>query len=655
MPKAGKVDDSARRPMKRTSSGSRPGGTSSPSAVAPAPKIRRFGEYVAAYADFLGRARRWAILSLVTITITTGLRLVPPAAVGFVLDNILGQKPMPPTLIALLQALGFDGSPREVLAFVALVLIALALIGAALTTISGFNNHRLIHHLRERFRRRLFRHLAELPLYDMQHLRSGGATTLVSHDTTVAANLFSIAVHNPWAAVIQFAGTLAILTWLDWRLAVGCLIFVPLLLGAHRLWVSRLHSKWRRVREAYAELDGHATETFAGLRVIRSFGGERRETRRYVQKHHRIIDQEMDVWRNTQVVQIAWVLLIPCAIAILLWYGGGRVLGDAAIAETGTAAANLLTAGDLVMFLIYLALLLQPVSVVAGTMTAVQNGLASFDRVLDLLDRPTMRELSPGRLKIDGDAVVGQVTLDKVSFVYPGSDRFALRGVSMEVPAGQSVALVGASGAGKTTMFNLIGRFYLPTAGRILLDGQDIAEINSDSYRKLIGVVDQDVFLFSGTIAENIAYARPGATMTEVREAAAGAGALGFIEEFDNGFDTPVGERGIFLSGGQKQRIAIARTLIIDSRILLLDEPTSELDPATEAELRSRIAPLLHGRTVFIIAHRLSTILMADRIVVLDNGQVVGDGTHDELLATNQAYRDLMQLAPLADEAPKRH
>jgi ATP-binding cassette subfamily B protein/subfamily B ATP-binding cassette protein MsbA len=616
-----------------------------------APKVRRLREYIAVYAEILGRARRWAIRSLVSITITTGLRLVPPAAVGFVIDHVLGEKAMPDLLTSLLQGAGFAGTRQDVLAFVALVLIALALVSAGLSTIARFDNHRLTRYLQERFRRRLFRHLAELPLHNIQHLRSGGATSLLSHDTSMAAQLFSIVVYNPWTAIVQLAGTLAVLAWLDWRLAIGCLIFMPLLLGVHRLWVSRLRNKWRRVREAYAELDGHATETFAGLRVIRSFGGERRETRRYVRKHHRIIHQEMDVWRNTQVVEVAWALLIPCAIAILLWYGGTRVLNDAAIAATGAPTADLLSAGDLVMFLLYLALLLQPVSVIAGTMTQVQHGLASFDRVLDLLDRPTMRALSPGQVKLDGKAVAGRVTLDNVSFAYPGSDHNALSDLSLEVPSGQSVAFVGASGAGKTTMFNLIGRFYLPTEGRILLDGQDIAEIDSDSFRKLIGVVDQDVFLFSGTIAENIAYARPDATMAEIREAAAGAGALGFIDEFDNGFDAPVGERGIFLSGGQKQRIAIARTLITGSRILLLDEPTSELDPATESELRSHIAPLFQGRTVFIIAHRLSTILMADRIIVLDGGRVVGDGTHDELLATNQAYRDLMQLTPLAGAA----
>ena len=615
------------------------------------PKVRTFREYVAVYAGFLGRARPWAVRSLVSITITTGLRLVPPAAVGVVIDHVLGEKAMPASLTVVLQTLGFDATRREVLTFVALVLIALALIGAALSTIAKFENTRLTHHLRERMRRRVFRQLAELPLYDMQHLRSGGATSLVSHDTTLAANLFTIAVYNPWTAVIQLAGTLAILIWLDWRLAVGCLIFVPLLLSAHRLWVSRLRGMWRRLREAYAELDGHATETFAGLRVIRSFGGERRETRRYVREHHKIIHQEMDVWRNTQVVEIAWALLIPCAIAILLWYGGSRVLSDAAIAETGAATADLLSAGDLVMFLLYLALLLQPVSVIAGTMTAIQNGLASFDRLLEMLDRPTMRELAPGRLKLDAGAVAGRLTLEDVSFIYPGSDRHALRGISLDVAPGQSVALVGASGAGKTTMFNLIGRFYTPSAGRILLDGHDISEIASDSYRKLVGVVDQDVFLLSGTIAENIAYARPDATMDEVRDAAASAGALDFIEDLEHGFDTPVGERGIFLSGGQKQRIAIARTLITESRILLLDEPTSELDPASESELRSHIAPLLQGRTVFLIAHRLSTIRMASRIVVLKSGQVVGDGTHDELLAANPTYRELMQLGPMFGDA----
>ena len=348
-------------------------------------------------------------------------------------------------------------------------------------------------------------------------------------------------------------------------------------------------------------------------------------------------------------------------LAVVLWYGGTRILSDAAAVSAGTLdPAIAFTIGNLVTLLFYLATLIEPMGALAGAASGVQNGLAALDRVLDVLQEEPEFPRASGTLMPRQEEVAGRFTLRGVGFQYPGRRVPALRDVTLEVPAGQVVALVGPSGVGKSTLCDLIARFHDPTDGVIELDGIDIRKIDLQSYRRLIGVVEQDVFLFEGTIAENIAYGVRDASPDAVARAAKAALAAEFIEETESGYDTLIGERGVRLRGGQRKRLAIARAILTDPRVLILDEATSELDAASERLVHRSLASLMRGRTVFVIAHRLSTVVHADLIVLLDRGRVVDQGRHAELLQRSAQYRalvdsqllDLERALPDAGTAP---
>jgi len=303
-----------------------------------------------------------------------------------------------------------------------------------------------------------------------------------------------------------------------------------------------------------------------------------------------------------------------------------------------------LSLGDLMMFLAYLMMMLGPLATLANSATQLQNNLAGLERVLDLLEEPTEMPALPGAIALKPSDVAGHITLHEVDFAYASNDRLVLRDVSLDVPPGQMIALVGPSGSGKTTLCNLVARYYDPTAGRIALDGIDLREIEVESYRNLLGIVEQDIFLFDGTVAENIGYAVRHATEKQIRDAAEVANADVFIEDLPQGYETIVGERGVRLSGGQRQRIAIARAVLADPRILILDEATSNLDTESERLIQQSLKRLMEGRTSFVIAHRLSTITHADRIVVIEDGRIAEIGIHDDLMAASGRYRTMVQM-----------
>ena len=289
-------------------------------------------------------------------------------------------------------------------------------------------------------------------------------------------------------------------------------------------------------------------------------------------------------------------------------------------------------------------MLMGPLATLAESATQLQNSLAALDRILDLFKEPTEQDEHLGGKLVTSGATIGEIKFNGVSFTYPGAESDVLHDITFDAPPGTTVALVGPSGSGKTTLCNLVAAFYNCSDGQIQLDGTPLQEINLDSYRSLLGIVEQDIFLFEGSIASNIAYGKRGATIEQIQSAATLAAAHEFISEFVHGYDTEIGERGVKLSGGQRQRIAIARALLADPKILILDEATSNLDTESERLIQQSLSTLLKDRTSFVIAHRLSTIRDADQILVVDHGRIIESGTHEELMERSDRYHDMVVL-----------
>jgi len=577
------------------------------------------------FLGLLGDHRGSIIFSMATLTIATVLALIPPAAVKLVVDYVLTSKSLPATVP--------DWIPRQpwpLLLWIVGGILVISLVKLVLHVWGRWHATRVTKLLQMSVRKQVFEHAARLPLHRIQELKSGGAASILRQDSGSVGELVFGMLYNPWRAVIQLVGSFLILAWVDWRLLIGAIGIVPLVYFTHRTWIHRIRPQFKRVRAQREEVDSLTTESFGGMRVVRAFGRQHAETNRIMRGNHVMGRQELYAWWWSRTIEIVWETVIPLATAGLLVYGGWRVL------------QNQLTMGDLMMFLVYVLMLLGPLATLAQSAAAFQNSLSGFDRVLDLLEEPLEMESDAETIKINRTDFIGSVEFKNVSFSYPGADGFALEDVNLSVKAGETIALVGPSGAGKTTICNLVARFYDPTEGAVLLDGTDLVEFDVESYRRLTGIVEQDVFLFDGTIAENIGYANRQATDAEIASAAQVANAAEFIDKLPDGYDTTIGERGVRLSGGQRQRLAIARAVLANPKILILDEATSNLDTQSERLIQSSMATLMEDRTCFVIAHRLSTIASADRIVVLENGRITEVGTHHSLMELGGRYHEMV-------------
>ncbi|MCA9207052.1 MAG: ABC transporter ATP-binding protein [Planctomycetales bacterium] len=593
------------------------------------PSSRSFGRL---FIEFLGllRGHRGSVaIALVTLSIATLLKLIPPATTKLAVDYVLLDKPLPASVAAWLPA---EASQFALLIWIAGVALCVSFASMAMHLCGRWYATRAVNRVQVSLRKRVFEHTVRLPLHKVYRLKTGGATSVLREDTGGAAELIFSMIYNPWRAIVQLVGSLLVLTWVDWRMMVGGLILVPIVYLTHRTWINRIRPLYRDVRTQRQGIDGFTTEAFGGIRVVRAFARQRSEANRFVRGNDLLIRQQLHVWWWARIIDVVWDTLVPLASTGLLVYGGWRIL------------QGQMTLGDLMMFLFYLAMLLDPLATLATSATSFQNNLAGLDRILDLLAEPREMPARPDAAPLEPNDVTGQLTLEHVSFRYPETDKLVLSDVSFAVRAGETIALVGRSGAGKTTLCNLVARFYDPSEGRVLLDGRDLRDIPVESYRRLLGIVEQDVFLFDGTIAENIAYARRGATQDEIRNAAEAANAHEFIARLESGYESVIGERGVKLSGGQRQRLAIARALLADPKILILDEATSNLDSESEQLIQQSLQLLMRGRTSFVIAHRMSTVALANRIAVLEDGQLVEIGTHDELMAVSSRYRRMVEL-----------
>jgi len=599
---------------------------------------RGFFELLVAFWGLLGSQRRSVVAALSVLTVAIFLKLIPPYGTKLAIDSVLTDppRPLPELLQRWLPSDWSAASPMTLLVAIAVMVVVVTILATAIGLLSRWTATRTVNHAQVMIRRHVYDHAIQLPLQQVQEMKSGGISSLIREDAGGVAELIFSMLYNPWRAIVQFVGSLIILMLVDWKLMLGGLLLLPVVWVTHRTWISRIRPLFRDIRKQRQGIDATATETFGGIRVVRTFARRRSESARFVREGDFLVRQQLYTWWWTRVIELIWEVAIPLASTGLLLYGGYQIIQ----AE--------LTLGELMMFLVYLTMLLDPLATLAGSAVTFQNNLAALDRVLDVLDQD-------GEFPVRSDAVVlqrettrGAVSIRGVGFAYPNTPTAVLQGIDLEVQPGETVALVGRSGAGKTTLTNLIARFYDPAQGSILVDGHDLRDVEPQSYRRMLGIVEQDVFLFDGTIAENIAYARKHASEEELIAAARAAAAHDFISALPAGYETWIGERGFKLSGGQRQRIAIARAILADPKILILDEATSNLDSESERLIQQSLSKLLRGRTAFVIAHRLSTIRGADKIVVIEGGQIVQVGTHEALLEMPGRYRDmiLLQTAP---------
>ncbi|MFY9254722.1 MAG: ABC transporter ATP-binding protein [Fuerstiella sp.] len=583
--------------------------------------LRRFFQLLAPF--------RWQIVwILASLTVATVLALIPPAGTKFLVDYVLTQKPLPEPWATRFPSLT---DPKTLLMATVIAVVSISLLKIVVHILGRWYATRITKHIQLNVRRKVFEHAVRLPLHRVHEIRSGGVASILREDGGSVGELVFGLLYNPWRAIIQLLGSFIILAWVDWTLLLGAAVLLPLVFLSHKAWISKIRPQFRAIRKQREQIDAGAAEAFSGIRVVRAFSRQKRESGRFVTENNLMVRQELYAWWWMRAVEMIWEAMIPLSSAALLFYGGWRVLEGA------------LTVGDLMMFLVYLLMLLQPLATLANSATQFQNSLSGLDRILDLLDEPKEMESTPESIRVSRNEVAGNIAFNGVTFAYPGTETAALNSVNLQVKAGQVIALVGPSGAGKTTLCNLVARFYDPTEGQILLDGRNLQDYDVESFRSLLGVVEQDVFLFDGTIGQNIAYANREATDEQILAAATAANAAEFVERMPDGFQTVIGERGVKLSGGQRQRLAIARAILADPKILILDEATSNLDTDSERLIQDSLAQLMRGRTSFVIAHRLSTIASADLICVVENGHITQTGTHDELMQSGGKYRAMVE------------
>lgn len=572
---------------------------------------------------------RWQIsLTLLSVTLSTLLGLLPPAGTKFIVDYVLNGVERPAWMIRLFPSID---SPMRLLSAAVGVVVLISLLKIIIHIWGRWDATKTSKKIQLEVRRKVFEHAVRLPLHRIHELRSGGVASVLREDGGSVGELVFGMLYNPWRAVIQLLGSFVILAWVDWTLLVGALVLLPTVFITHRAWINSIRPQFRAIRKQREFIDAGAAESFAGMRIVRAFSRQKRESARFSEENNMMARQELYAWWWMRAVEMVWEALIPIASAGLLFYGGWRVINGH------------MTVGDLMMFLVYLLMLLEPLAALASSATQFQNSLSGLDRILDLLAEPREMESTPESLRASKDRIAGDMSFDDVTFLYPGTQTPALSNINLKVKAGQTVALVGPSGAGKTTICNLVARFYDPTTGRVTLDGRDLRDYDVESFRALLGVVEQDVFLFDGSIGQNIAYSRKHATADDIQTAADIANATEFINKLPAGMNTLIGERGVRLSGGQRQRLAIARAVLADPKLLILDEATSNLDTESEQLIQQSLGRLMKGRTSFVIAHRLSTIAGADLIVVVEGGRILQTGTHAELMALGGKYRTMVE------------
>ena len=556
-------------------------------------------------------ARRGRLaLGLLLMLVSRLAGLVLPASSKYLIDDVLMQR-----RVELLLPIAFAAG---------LATVVQAATAFALSQLLGVAAQRAITELR----RKVHQHVLRLPVAYFDSVKSGELVSRVLNDAEGIRNLVGTGLVQLLGSIVTAAAALGVLLWLNWKLTLVTVTVMLLFLGGMALAFRRLRPLFRMRGQLQAEVTGRLSESLGGVRVVKAYTAERREERIFTGGVHRLLRNVAKTITATSAVQSFSSVLFG-VVGVLMMVVGGRAI-----------LAGTMTLGDFVMYVFFTGMLAAPLVQIASIATQLSEAFAGLDRIRDVQKLVTEDAEDAQRLPLP--RLRGDVALENVWFEYT-ADTPVLRDVSFEAPAGTTTALVGPSGSGKSTLIHLVLAFARPTKGRVVVDGLDLAEVRLRDYRDQVGVVLQDNFLFDGTVRENIAYSRPEATLEEIREVAHIAHCAEFVESFADGYDTVIGERGVKLSGGQRQRLAIARAILADPRILILDEATSSLDSESEAKIQDALKALRRGRTTFVIAHRLSTITTADQILVLDGGVLVERGRHRELLAKGGRYRDLYE------------
>jgi ABC-type multidrug transport system fused ATPase/permease subunit len=560
-----------------------------------------------ARALILARKGRLA-LGLALMLVNRVVGLVLPATSKYLIDDVIG-KGRADLLMPLALAAGAATIIQAVTSF-------------ALSQVLGVAAQRAITEMR----RRIEAHVARLPVRYFDSTQAGVLISRIMSDAEGIRNIVGTGLVQLTGSLVTAAIALCILFYLNWWLTLATLGALAAFGGAMAVAFNRLRPLFRERGKINAEVTGRLNETLGGIRIVKTYTAEKREELVFTKGVHRLFRNIAKSITGVSAITAFSTVVVGVIGVIMIVIGGRSILSGA------------MTLGDFIFYLVLTGLMAAPVVQIASIGTQISEAFAGLDRIRELLEMVTEDEEDSGKAALG--PIDGEVIFEHVGFEYDAGVP-VLKDVSFNAPAGTTTALVGSSGSGKSTLISLVMAFNRPATGRIVVDGRDLTSIRLRDYRSQIGVVLQDNFLFDGTVGDNIRYGRPAATIEQVREVSRIAHADEFIDKFEKGYDTVVGERGVKLSGGQRQRVAIARAILADPRILVLDEATSSLDSESEALIQDGLHSLRRGRTTFVIAHRLSTIRSADQILVLEHGEIVERGTHRELLALGGRYRTL--------------